>query len=95
MVFMFLLHVKNYFYTVPMTTPTHYADLIKIRSRIYVPAFQLCCKKASGFQETLVSCESGFQKPLRKATGVFQLARYDCEHNQKGFHIHNLLTENR
>ncbi len=73
-----------------MKTLANYADLRESRSRIYAPAYWLCCKNTIGVQEAacVLYCESGFWKPFHKSTEMKILSSSSAAY-RKGFHIHN------
>ncbi len=60
-----------------MKTLTIFADLPESRSRIYVLLTDFVVGTLVSFKKPFVYCESGFGKPLCKATGGFQLVGHD------------------
>jgi hypothetical protein len=67
------------FFTATMKTLTSYSILTESRSKSMLRLTDFALRTPAGFRKHLVYCELGFQKPLSKATGRFQLAGHECE----------------
>ncbi len=83
-----------------MKTLTNYADLIQSYSRIYVPAYWLCCKNTGGIREAACTVNwvslSCFVKPLvgfSKPDMTVNIFSSSSAAYQKDFHIDNQLTK--